>query len=383
MPKPKHDAVKELWNHVTAYQGVRTFPEPHVSQRGSTCGFSALAYVLDYWYQRSLEAPSPLAKPLPARSEMHIKNVGTPEHAAAKEARKRAAEAGQFSSLRQLAKHLGKTKIGSVFSAEDLLSVAKGVQNGAYQGEVLDAGSESAFNAAIEAQLKREVPVIVPFDVSDGGYPSFQNGDAAHWVAVLGSFLDKGKKQLLYFNWGEFYYAPQADFATSNRQLNNNRIVAYSKYEIYQNGILCARDYFSEKGLERYPASKGYAVVKVPGKESRVVAETNAAPAPASWWHKFICCKSTGSERSRGDGESPDAHNGVLRCKLVVVYPNNQRTDGQAVLSETPAFPHSIELQPTEFAAVSTPPSPHPLDQSVETRAGNNVPPSRVHDSPF
>lgn len=333
MPKLLPPNTPDILVKLAGYVGITHFPQPHLQQRGPSCGFSALAYTFAYWYE-TRTATSATPKPLPARTHMSIGGA-LAQTPADKETKRKDAASGKFTSLRQFAKYNALTVVGSVFSAENLLRVGTHAQPGIYDGVVDTAATVAEFETKILLWLGRGIPVIVPYDVNPlNGEPAQSGGNTAHWVTVLGCSSVAGVKQLLYFNWGEFYYAPLEQFAVSNRQLHSNKEVEFLKYEVYRDaasvaaGVPLIRDYMTAENVKMYQDTYKYHCVRVVGKEARSDRQHND-PAVAS------------SSSSSTPVSSAASRNGGLRCKMVVLYPMGMPIAGASSSSSSPALPSS------------------------------------------
>jgi hypothetical protein len=306
--------------------GVKNFPKPHPDQRGPTCGFSALAYVMDYWYASVNLVP---LKPLPARTNATIEQaLDQPSNKIAKAAN---AQKGEFTSLRHFAKFNALTVVGSVFSAEDLATVARNAQLGSYDAKVVTLHDEAAFIEQIKFFLGKSCPVIVPYDVGDDEEPGYKQGNAAHWVAVL-ACVDEGKN-LLYYSWGKLFCSELDAFAKSNSQLSNNRDVEFTKYEIFSSqadveaGRPVWRDYSNQAGMDAIKAENpSFIYRKMKGTE-KMNPEYNNPITPSASANTSASAASSqlalhaSSSASTSVSRHASAANGGLMSKLVVVYP--------------------------------------------------------------
>ncbi|MBT1063162.1 hypothetical protein KJY73_06230 [Bowmanella sp. Y26] len=220
-------------------QAIYPIPELLPNQRGPSCGFYALGYVLNYWHSRFEEFGGDyrVQPPLPPRGNMDGPKQ-TPSSNTERQQKNQRAAHGQFKSLRQYGKYHGLTVLGSVFNAMDLVRVAKGQNSqyaGQFDGNVVDVSVEN-FTALVKRLLDWECPVIVPYDVSvdavTEGEPAQKAGEAAHWIAIIGYYREGQHDYAIYYNWGEFYTAKLQDFAVSNAQLTSNRHLTFAKYRI-------------------------------------------------------------------------------------------------------------------------------------------------------
>ncbi|ELX08704.1 hypothetical protein Jab_2c07590 [Janthinobacterium sp. HH01] len=284
MPKLAPSNTPDILLKLTDYVGINLFPPAQLQQRGPSCGFSALAYTLEYWHEKlKLTVPPPL----PARTQMSMDGA-LAQTREDKETKRKNAAKGEFVSLRQFAKFNALTVVGSVFSAENLLRVATHAQPGVYEGLVDTVANVDEFAARILFWLGQGVPVIVPYDADETDSEPIENtGLSAHWVTVLGCCSVGGAKQLLYFNWGAFYYAPLAKFALSNLQLRNNKHVPFRKYEVYRDSAAIAtrtpiiRDYMTAETVKLYQEKHKLICVEMVDKEVRTDRQYND-PATAS-----------------------------------------------------------------------------------------------------
>jgi hypothetical protein len=186
------------------------------SQVGPNCGFYALKYVLDYWYQKSQDDLISLPKPTPARK------LDRP---------------GATTSLRQMARQAVTPSgaplsyIGELFSARALADVA--VKAG-YRATV-HRPKTGDYLRKIYDLIDAGVPAIVPVDVdadatkSGGGTSEFINvnkgcpgrfgGANAHWVVIVGYFDNAAGRHLLQMTWENYYRFPAENLRASSNQL--------------------------------------------------------------------------------------------------------------------------------------------------------------------
>ena len=230
-------------------KGIEPVPKPLPNQRGPSCGFYALAYVMTYWHDRvELRGGDYEAKaaPLPPRTHLTVPKQ-TPNN---KPVRDDAAKKGRFTSLRQYGKFNHLTVLGSVFNAEDLVKVAKGESSqfaGRYDGRVVNVTTLN-FSSVIKTLLDLECPIIVPYDVSVAsateGEPTKERGEAAHWITIIGYYTESAVDYAVFFNWGTFYTAKLQDFAVSNSQLTSNNYLPLTKCKIQdKKGTIYYSDY--------------------------------------------------------------------------------------------------------------------------------------------
>lgn len=233
-------------------QAIHPVPQPLPNQRGPTCGFYALAYVLTYWHDRlQLHGGTYATKqPLPPRT-----NLDRPKQVPGdKQARAKAASEGTYTSLRQFGKFNRLTVLGSVFDAQNLVKVAQGEKSqyaGQFDGKVVSVTADN-FSARVKSLLEWECPVIVPYDVSVAdatkGEPVYKRGEAAHWVTIIGHYTVGSDDYAVFFNWGAFFTAKMQAFAISNAQLTSNRYLTFAKYKVTdQHGNVYYSDYSRRK----------------------------------------------------------------------------------------------------------------------------------------
>lgn len=253
MPKIEGDIAQFLRDRGAV--GIPVIPQPGPNQRGPSCGFYALAFVMNYWKMRSETyggGYAAEAAPLPARTNIDGPVDKDPMAQAQRDLSKRQ---GVFTSLRQYGKFKNLTAFGSVFNAHDLLAVArgKGSQYGdRYDGKVI-AVTPYYFGERVRNLLEFEVPVIVPYDATgDGGEPGKDSGNSAHWVVIIGVYTQGNVDYAVYFTWGDFYYARLDDFGVSNDQLTSNEYLQLTKTEVVHYGQVVARDYMSAKTVAHW-----------------------------------------------------------------------------------------------------------------------------------
>lgn len=226
-------------------------PEPGPNQRGPSCGFYALAYVLKYWHERFQTHGGGYAIKAPLAARTH--NETAPASRAQPQAKQEKADraiSGQFSSLRHYGKFHHLTAYGSVFNADDMVKVAKGEGSqyaGQFSGRAIAVNKPGEFVSIVKKLIDWECPIIVPFDADDDGEPLKSgveaSGKSAHWVVIIGWFADQGTDYAIYYNWGGFYCGNLKDFELSNAQLSSNDFLKLKKVEFLSNRVQ-VRDYF-------------------------------------------------------------------------------------------------------------------------------------------
>jgi len=229
--------TEAIQNFISAQgaNSIAPIPPAGPNQRGPTCGFYALAYVMLYWYlrQNELGGNFGLAKPLTARTH----NVFAPVNRASpteKDKKALLAKSGQYSSLRHYGKHNQLTAYGSVFNAENMVKVAHGASNGQYDGHVVELSGQEDFVTKVKALIAIECPVIVPFDVDVNTQDATSNsGKAAHWATIIGAYVSDGSDFVIHYHWGKFHWAEMRSFGHSNSQLTANAFLDFKKCEAY------------------------------------------------------------------------------------------------------------------------------------------------------
>ncbi len=240
------------------------------NQRGPTCGFYALGYVLQYWFERQeLKGDTQnLTKPLPVRTNTAPK--AEPGGIFSKAGRTIYAATGTYSSLRHYGKYNKLTAYGSVFNAESMVKIAKGQgaqYGGQYDGHVLGTASSGDLIARTKLLLSKECPVIIPFDVGNDGDPeSSWDGERAHWAVLVGFYGESGEDYFLHYHWGKYRYAKAQAFADSNYNLTSNKWLTFQKIELKApDGKVVARDYKGPSFSSQAPIYQrsGYTVSKL------------------------------------------------------------------------------------------------------------------------
>ena len=248
---------------------ISPFPQAGPNQRGPTCGFYALAYVMLYWYLRQQEYGGDfrLARPLDARTN----NVNAPREQAgmfARMGKSVSALSGTFYSLRHYGKYHQLTAYGSVFNAENMVKIARGEgaqYGGQFDGEVITVASTQDFIDKVNALISVECPVIVPFDVDVGtADPARATGKAAHWATIVGTYHE-GEDMAIHYHWGRYHYCPLADFGDSNRQLTGNMFLTFRKCEAtHPRSAVVVRGFMTAETIRSYQ-SHGWTVKARPG----------------------------------------------------------------------------------------------------------------------
>jgi hypothetical protein len=225
---------------------------PELNQRGPSCGFFALGFVLRYWHERqkhyggefNLNEPvNPRTKPAPS------KNRSTEEK---KEKKREQAKTGTFSSLRHFGKYYKLTRYGSMFNAESIVRAARGEGSqwaGQYDGKVLKTEDPDKMIAKISALLDVEVPVITPWDCDDYGDPTKSSGLLdAHWSTIAGYYNESTVRHFIHYHWGSYWHCPAKAMAESCHQLTSNALLEFVKMEA---PVPLFREYTTDKYAPR------------------------------------------------------------------------------------------------------------------------------------
>lgn len=206
------DNAKKVVDAVTIGGGKCIDPMPTTTstQRGPSCGFYALAFVLRFWHQKGLLKEAPL----PARKV----DTGATK------------TSGKPGSLREVARSLPGMPVnyvGEIFSCDAMAKVA---ETAGYRAVVHKPGNDK-YLETVRGLLDRGIPPIVGVDVdadatvSGGGTVPLNNpnnacpgkfgGDNAHWIALVGY----AGSNLYQMNWGSYYEFPADDLKGSTDQL--------------------------------------------------------------------------------------------------------------------------------------------------------------------
>ena len=310
----------------------------HQEQRGPSCGFYALGYVMQYWYERgqALGIDYKVKAPLAPRTKMEV--AQDRDDQLVKQGKKDLAVAGEFFSLRQYGKHNKLTAYGSVFNAGNLVKVAQGAGSqyaGQYDGRTLATSSSDDLITKAKNLIEHAAcPVIIPFDVStDGdscGDPVSEEGKAAHWAVLVGFYEEAGDTWFLNYHWGEYHYCRARDMANSCHQLHSNAFLVFHKYEVRERGTddVIDRDNMTEATADLY-RREGFVVTRL--AENRVNYEfcdpvemkmlTKELKLPVKGKETYTGTKSMRKQlRKHGFDPNNLANNG-LRRKMVAIFP--------------------------------------------------------------
>ncbi len=306
-------------------QTISPITSPGPAQRGPTCGFYALGYVMQYWFERQEMKggpQKPLTAPLPVRTST---TPSQEQHGFfSKTAKSFEAWTGNYSSLRHYGKYNKLTAYGSVFNAESMVKVAKGQgaqYAGQYDGRVVTAASPADLVTDAKKFLARECPLIIPFDVGDDGDPATgHSGTRAHWAVIVGAYSEASEDYFIHYHWGKYRYAKAQAFADSNFNLTSNNLVEFQKYEVRRSdGSIFSRDYRGPSFSSQVPGmlSQGAKVKKLGGPAQNL--EFND-----------LTGKKAGSEAMlvelQNHGFDPDNLKGAgLIKKLVAVFPQAEQ----------------------------------------------------------
>jgi hypothetical protein len=263
-----------------AAQAIHPVPAVDPTQRGPSCGFYGLAYVLKYWHERFLlhGGDYKIQEPLKARTHnAEPKTLSDVERATRKQDKLAAASqkpVGHFTSLRHFGKFQKLTDYGSVFNAEHLVKVAQGENSqyaGQFDGEVVTVTTDT-FPTVVKALLDIGCPVLCPYDVSVDaqtlGEPANNSGRSAHWVALIGWYREGLDDQAVFYNWGGFYVGSLQGFAVSNAQLTSNEYLPMQKFERRNphTGQIVQRDYKRvDQNYDKTFQAQGWQVRKIGG----------------------------------------------------------------------------------------------------------------------
>ena len=229
-------------------------------QRGPTCGFYALGYVMQYWYERQrLKGDMKLTGPLPVRT--NATPLAEPAGVFSKLGKSGSAFFGTYSSLRHYGKYNKLTAYGSVFNAESMIKVAKGQgaqYEGQYNGRVVATSDPGDLVAKAKLFLAAECPLIIPFDVGDDGDPGTAwSGERAHWAVLVGSYSESSEVYFIHYHWGKYRYAKAQAFGDSNHNLTSNKYVTFQKVEVKRpDGSVYRRDYVGPSFSSQVPNLK-------------------------------------------------------------------------------------------------------------------------------
>jgi hypothetical protein len=349
---------------VTVYPGhtIKPLKTPDTTgvpnQRGPSCGFYALGYVMGYWYERTSAKGAAVGKPLPPRTEMDdMKLRDQPRSDMERDARMADADEGRFTSLRQYGKYHNFTQYGSVFNAEAIVRIAQGASNGDFSGHVVVTRDEQQLIDKVKALIDKRCPVIIPYDVSvedaTAGDPVLDSGKAAHWTTIVGYDEDAGSTLwFLHYTWGSYYRSLASAFASSCRYLTSNLGKDFIKCEIRisddrgKTWDVVERDWKAQSRVEIFERTKIGATFDYAGDKWKKVSETRnetecCNTGDANFLLRFTRMKpGTNMEYCDPDPDwsreldfskilYPDYYkknfvNPGLRGKLVVVYPSAQ-----------------------------------------------------------
>lgn len=305
-------------------QAIHPIPAALPMQRGPSCGFYALAYVMNYWHERFQLHGGDYAtkKPLPPRTVV-TDPPNAPRTPQQKQAKLEAVQKKhEYTSLRHYGKFNNLTLVGSVFNADDLLKAAKGESSqyaGQFDGTVVTLSDTNTLQKVVKKLLDWECPVIVPFDVSADtatyGEPVQKQGEAAHWVTIIGWYDDNGTDYAVYYNWGGFFHAKLDAFAASNAQLTSNKYVSFMKYETSDAGKVYEREFMTKSRVQE-SAKLGWDMSPVTGRAKVHAPEYNDP--------------TQGGKRKEGMPDMMDSRSrmivGGLRDRVVAVY---RKEDGK------------------------------------------------------
>lgn len=321
---------------------ISPFPAAGPNQRGPTCGFYALAYVMLYWYLRQQEYGGDflLTRPLEARTN----NVHAPRERAGVFAgigKSLSAVSGSFYSLRHYGKYNQLTAYGSVFNAENMVKIARGEgakYAGQFDGAVITVASTQDFVDKVKALIDVGCPVIVPFDVDVAtADPGRDTGNAAHWATIVGTY-DEGGDMAIHYHWGRYHYCPLADFGDSNRQLTGNTFLTFRKCEAtHPHSTVLVRDFMTAETIRSYQ-THGWTVKARPGVVTNYEfcqpqSRDHLRSLEHLRTHFPSLAKALEDDRLKANGFDPmNLANAGLKDKIVAVFPAVARATVMGVL---------------------------------------------------
>ncbi|WP_321476121.1 hypothetical protein [uncultured Paludibaculum sp.] len=307
---------------------ISPMPSAGPNQRGPTCGFYALAFVMLYWYERQQKYGGAfgLTKPLEARTH-NAQASETPANIFQVAGKKLSATVGSYYSLRHFGKHNLLTAYGSVFNAENMVKVAQGngaQYGGQFDGHVISTTGMMDFVNNVKALIGIEVPLIVPFDVGDTGDPTVATGERAHWATIVGTY-DDGVENAIHYHWGKFRHCELSHFGFSNNQLTGNMFLAFRKCEATK-GDLLVRDFMTDGTIKMYQ-SHGWTVKAKPGTvtnyefcQPKSIEDLKSLEKLKSYYPKLS--EALTADRLKANGfDAMNLTNAGLKDKIVVIYP--------------------------------------------------------------
>jgi hypothetical protein len=324
------------------------------AQRGPSCGFYALGFVMQYWslqQERDTQGTDygPPLKTIPVRTHMNVEDKSSKtevqRHAERIARLDTILEGEQYASLRQYGKIMD-TVYGGMFNAESLVGVARGLCSqweGMYDGRVVHVSWVEGVDGLLrkaKTLLDADYPVIIPYDTEQGqrkdGEPTNAKGDKAHWATLVGYYPHTKIDNLIYYTWGDYYYCEAQKMAESCLQLTSNVISEVMKYEIRKGGTLIDRDFLTDAEVQRR---------KREGCDVQPIGNVRKCYDfcdPQSLKHLESCLKKVEFAAlskeliSRRQGFDPGKlANAGLKGNLVVVYPAALKTKVDSLLSKS------------------------------------------------
>jgi hypothetical protein len=332
----------KIENYVTGSKAHAITPlpsnsAPGLKQRGPSCGFYALGFVMQYWFERQQMSGGNLTVGAPVRVREHDMPPTVQREAWTRELDQFLAELGEFKSLRQYGKFHGLTRYGSMFNAESLVKVARGQGAqwaGQYDGQVVRTPDAATLIATAKKLIDHKCPVIIPYDVNDKGDPWMGSGSRAHWATLVGYFplMGKGADWFIFFHSGEYFACPAADMANSCQQLTANAFLIMRKYEIHdKNGKLTRRENITESRAEEY-RKRGCTVTEI-GQKKPLTNFEFCDPQGMSTLQAQLGVSQLSVDEMKKHGFDPhNLQNAGLRQNIVVVYPASVATKIAALL---------------------------------------------------
>ena len=206
----------------SGYKAIAPRPPTNPAQAGPNCGLYAMSYVMRHWYLKLQGTGEAIPQPALARKVDVEGSVKLP-----------VGDPGKQVSLRQIAKSANATHpltyLGELFSANSLVSVAKGAGFDAKT----HAPPTSNYLATLYKLVDANHPAVVSLDVDQdihttggrsvsgprNGCPGKFGGEHAHWAVIVayepGFFWD----DVVMFHWERYFQFAASDLRDSAAQL--------------------------------------------------------------------------------------------------------------------------------------------------------------------
>ena len=308
---------------------IDPFPSKGPDQRGPTCGFYALGFVLQYWFERQSargdSGVSGLAAPLPPRTKTGPGPA--PMTREEKQAKNLSAFVdSEFTSLRHYGKYNKLTVYGSVFNSESLVKIAQGQgaqYYGQFDGRVIHTTDPADLVAKAKRFLEQKCPLIIPFGVGEDGDPLTENaGEHAHWAVLVGSYtVPDGGDYFIHYHWGKYRFASALLFAASNHNLTSNRFAPFQKVELTKADGSLFREYVGQRASNRLrlASEQGKVDVRYRGAPKSNLEFNNPGVLKPNQIERF------GPAMEEHGFDSQNLVNAGLMKNLVAVYPVSLR----------------------------------------------------------